>query len=547
MDIFLQASGVCADKKPSFVLGPLFQTSNSKGSCQFGTVWLCWGSDSTERRRCARRPSSHPQRKCRHFPCPSPRPRGAYMKRQKADIIHHALQELELRHPNSENIAPLETTPQPEKALEPTDTQEQNSTAAEQPSGTDSESNTGPLPIVLQCEKGTEPTQPIDSFQPESTAAEQPCGTDSESNTEPLPIVPQCEKATEPTQPIDSFQPESTAAEQPRQTEASSRCKKTVSKRCQASVQVPQRTRRIQVSMDKKATVSTGTQCSTLSDGIPLRVAAGLTPDLSQQCALETVLDHHSDTESDIEDHCAREDPDYDPVDKEDPESDDSGDECEEGFRLHSDVSPEEERQFLVSEVQLAQLLQNCVICGSPCETVVKYTRGTMISTSSACASGHTRTWESQRCHQGMPWANLLVAGAIVFSGANASKSLRLFRHLNLQMISTSTFSRLQSSYVVPASVFTWDFHQQTLLDEYQGRRLTLGGDARCDSPGFTAKFGSYTLMELSSGKILDFQLVQSNEVAGSTHMELEGLRGGFNVLKMQVFRWKLSSPTDMV
>ena len=108
-----------------------------------------------------------------------------------------------------------------------------------------------------------------------------------------------------------------------------------------------------------------------------------------------------------------------------------------------------------------------------------------------------------------MPWANLLVAGAIVFSGSNASKSLRLFRHLNVQMISTSTFSRLQASYVVPASIFTWDFHQQNLLTEYQGKRLTLGGDARCDSPGYSAKYGSYTLMELSSGKILDFQLVQ--------------------------------------
>uniref|UniRef100_A0A8W8NUB4 Uncharacterized protein n=1 Tax=Magallana gigas TaxID=29159 RepID=A0A8W8NUB4_MAGGI len=99
-------------------------------------------------------------------------------------------------------------------------------------------------------------------------------------------------------------------------------------------------------------------------------------------------------------------------------------------------------------------------------------------------------------------------------------------------MMSMSTFSRLQASYVVPASIFTWDFHQQTLLAEYQGRPLTLGGDAWCDSPGFSAKFGSYTLMELSSGKILDFQLLQSNEVPGSTHMELEGLKIGLKHLE---------------
>ena len=34
-------------------------------------------------------------------------------------------------------------------------------------------------------------------------------------------------------------------------------------------------------------------------------------------------------------------------------------------------------------------------------------------------------------------------------------------------------------------------------------------GDARCDSPGYSAKYGSYTLMDLVTKKILDFQLVQ--------------------------------------
>ena len=62
--------------------------------------------------------------------------------------------------------------------------------------------------------------------------------------------------------------------------------KETKSKRCQANVSVPQRTRRIQVSMDRKQTVSTGTQCSSLFYYIPLRVAAGLIFVPKQQCDL---------------------------------------------------------------------------------------------------------------------------------------------------------------------------------------------------------------------------------------------------------------------
>lgn len=52
-------------------------------------------------------------------------------------------------------------------------------------------------------------------------------------------------------------------------------------KKCQVDIHPPQRTRRIQVSMtDQKTvkTVSTGVQCLSLYDGVPLRVAAGLAP-----------------------------------------------------------------------------------------------------------------------------------------------------------------------------------------------------------------------------------------------------------------------------
>ena len=76
---------------------------------------------------------------------------------------------------------------------------------------------------------------------------------------------------------------------------------------------------------------------------------------------------------------------------------------------------------------------------------------------------------------------------------------------------------------------------------------LVLGGDGRADSPGHSAKYGTYTLMELSHNIILDIQLVQviitlhnfnlflfiqSNEVGGSYYMELEGLKRGIMELE---------------
>ena len=42
-----------------------------------------------------------------------------------------------------------------------------------------------------------------------------------------------------------------------------------------------------------------------------------------------------------------------------------------------------------------------------------------------------------------------------------------------------------------------------------EGRGLIIGGDGRADSPGHSAKYGSYTVMELEMGVVLDVQLVQ--------------------------------------
>ena len=49
---------------------------------------------------------------------------------------------------------------------------------------------------------------------------------------------------------------------------------------------------------------------------------------------------------------------------------------------------------------------------------------------------------------------------------------------------------------------------------------------------GDSAKYGSYTAVDLECNKILDVELVQSNEVKLYCHMELEGLQRMIHVLK---------------
>ncbi|CAG2211707.1 unnamed protein product [Mytilus edulis] len=104
---------------------------------------------------------------------------------------------------------------------------------------------------------------------------------------------------------------------------------------------------------------------------------------------------------------------------------------------------------------------------------------------------------------------------------------------MKLKGISERSVRRLQTAYTSCAVIYEFDSQQADLIASLQGpdKQVVLGGDGRCDSPGYSAKYGSYTLMDLNTNKILDIQLVQSNEVKGSTHMELEGLKRGLSLL----------------
>lgn len=181
-------------------------------------------------------------------------------------------------------------------------------------------------------------------------------------------------------------------------------------------------------------------------------------------------------------------------------------------YKLRQDTAPMDEKQFLVSETALAELLSVCRYCSAECTPVIKFFRGTFIYTSSKCLNGHEFTWSSQPCHNTLPWSNLFTATAILTSGCNATKVLQVFKNMNLQMFTARTYNRLQAYYVVPSATKTWDFEQSQLLTEIKdgpSQDVVVGGDARCDSPGYSAKYGTYTIMDLERNKILDFQLVQ--------------------------------------
>ena len=59
-----------------------------------------------------------------------------------------------------------------------------------------------------------------------------------------------------------------------------------------------------------------------------------------------------------------------------------------------------------------------------------------------------------------------------------------------------------------------WASQQADMISKLKdsGRLLCMGGDGRADSPGHSAKYGTYTVMDLNDNKVLDLQLVQVHQ-----------------------------------
>ncbi|KAK3740411.1 hypothetical protein QZH41_009472 [Actinostola sp. cb2023] len=75
-----------------------------------------------------------------------------------------------------------------------------------------------------------------------------------------------------------------------------------------------------------------------------------------------------------------------------------------------------------------------------------------------------------------------------------------------------------------------WLHEQQTVWTDIGEREVWISGDGRCDSPGFSAKYGTYTMIDQETDKIVDFKLIQPQPGQAAT-----------------VFTWEEKNKTESV
>ena len=246
-----------------------------------------------------------------------------------------------------------------------------------------------------------------------------------------------------------------------------------------------------------------------------------------------SVLSDESDEEwcDDVDDtgsvcSCDISDEDWNPE-----EDEDSDDESADFFHyssinwLEENEESSNESKSIVFDSCLKQLFQLCRICGAIVKNAYLKQKGSLICVTSVCKAGHTEPWFSQPFTKGMAAGNLICSGGILFTGNHFMRVSALMSACNIRFFEKGTFYYIQRKYLWPVVNNHYIVQQREILQSFRGQPLVLAGDGRCDSPGHNAKYGTYSVMEVTTEKIVDFSLVQVSEVANSNAMEKEGLK----------------------
>lgn len=190
-------------------------------------------------------------------------------------------------------------------------------------------------------------------------------------------------------------------------------------------------------------------------------------------------------------------------------------------------------KKFIVYESCIMELFNVCPVCTRACD-VRTQRLGTFLSVKQWCPRcTFTRHWNSQPVIGSVPSGNLHLSAAVYLSGASFIQIEKVFKAMKLQLFRYETFQRHARAFIEPAVIHHWKTTQDVNLQSLsQEEKVIVGGDMRADSPAHSAKYGSYATMDLRTNTVVDIQLVQSNKVGGSCHMEKEGLKRSLALLE---------------
>ena len=126
-----------------------------------------------------------------------------------------------------------------------------------------------------------------------------------------------------------------------------------------------------------------------------------------------------------------------------------------------------------------------------------------------------------------MEAGNLLLSAGILFTGNTFSRVCDIASLINLQFFCETEYLRIRDKYLFPVINMFWEEEKNRVIFDLkqQTQNVTLCEDGRCDSPGYSAKYCTYTFMDMLTDKICDFELVHCKQTSSSVAMEKHGFK----------------------
>ena len=156
---------------------------------------------------------------------------------------------------------------------------------------------------------------------------------------------------------------------------------------------------------------------------------------------------------------------------------------------------------------------------------------GGVLQVSWSCPNGHGGYWVlskvlCQKKGQNIFSTSLLLALGLVLSGNHYDKLMLFCKFLGLDFISRQTFNRMQTHYIIPSITSFWEDIKGEVWKVLMNEQIILCGYGRNDSPGHSAKYCVYVLMEQFLDVIVDIEVTDKRETGGiSTNMEVYTLK----------------------
>ncbi|XP_050064701.1 uncharacterized protein LOC114122846 [Aphis gossypii] len=171
---------------------------------------------------------------------------------------------------------------------------------------------------------------------------------------------------------------------------------------------------------------------------------------------------------------------------------------------------------FIVFWESLLVLFKSCNICSGKIIKLKHFVQGAFLSINTICEEGHLYQWSSQKKNGTRPEGNILIGASLTLSGILFNQMTVFCETLKLAFFSRTSYDKIIRNYTEPVINAIWSEHKKSnFLELKSSDKIWLAGDGQFDSPGFCAKYCTYTLMDLNSSKIIDFKLVQKGMLKG--------------------------------